>query len=571
MPGSISAAAKEPELALDRREGEPFLGHNQLLITGRVSAPGGVEAVTIRIAGAEHEAAILGLRFELSLDTSRWPAGAKPFSVAMRASDGRRVGVEGLAEVRPYSAPPADEAGLLAAVAAGLPAMWCEVPALDGGAIDPEKAEVRGWAIAPGGIDRVLVTIDSSHKVTALAGLPRPDLRWCFGEALAASAGFAVRLDPGELDAASHLLTVVAVAADGNAQGMAGTVETVQATPSRARAAAGGRIEPLPPQRLPRAAAEEAPPDLGLAGERYGCYALVGSLGLVGRALDVGCESGWGTAVLAGGMEGAVGVEISPPAVEEARSLRPGVADFVCADFTRLPFADDEFDLVTSFGSLGHVADPRGALGEMRRVARGDGLLAVSVDEEGAGAALLRRDPLGREALAQWLAESFVHVSVLRPRWVFGGAFDETGEPAALTRGQGGDEARARRGWVALASDAPLPVPPPLVLLDAAGVEDERHLLTEQWRERSVLAEVRMATLRTEVHYTTHALLETLEREQGRALGAEDELAAARQQLDRLETERRSLLDSASWRATRPMRDLAARLRARKRRGAGPL
>jgi SAM-dependent methyltransferase len=540
------------------------------LITGRVSAPGGVEAVTVTIAGAEHEAAIRGLRFELSLDTSRWPAGATPFSVAMRASDGRRANAEGVAEVRPYAAPPADEAGLLAAVAAGQPAMWCEAPALEGGAIDPEKAEVRGWAIAPEGIDRVLVTIDDSYRVAALLGLPRPDLRWCFGEAPAAAAGFAVRLDPEELGGDSHLLTVVAVAADGSAQGMAGTVETSRATPSRARAAAGGRIEPLPPQRLPRAAAVEAAPDLGLAGERYGCYALAGALGLGGRALDVGCETGWGTAILAASMEGAVGVEVSPLAVEEAESRRPGVADFVCADFTRLPFDDGEFDLVACFGGLGHVADPRAALAEMRRVAREGGLLAVSVEEEGAGETLLRRDPLGREALAEWLAESFAHVSVLRPRWVFGGVLDEAGGSAALT-GLGGSEVGARRGWIALASDATLPTPPPLVLLDTAGVEDERRLLTEQWRERSVLAEVRMATLRTEVHYTTHALLGTLEREQDRALGAEDELAAARRQLDRLETERRSLLESTSWRATRPMRDLAARLRARRGRGPGPV
>jgi SAM-dependent methyltransferase len=561
VPGRISATDREPVLVLDRREGEPFLGHNDLLISGRISSVGGAETVTVTIAGGSYEAAVLGSRFELALDTSAWPAGPKPFSVAVRASDGRSARAEGVADVWPYSAPPPDEAGLLGAVAAGRPAMWCEAPDLDGGAIEAEKAEVRGWAIAPEGIDRVLVTIDGRRRLPALLGLPRPDLRWGFGDELAAAAGFAVRLHPEELDGDSHLLTVVAVAADGSAQGMAGMIEVSRAASPR-RAAEDSRVEPLPPQRLPRAADDDSTSDLALACERYGCYALVSSLGLTGRALDVGCESGWGTAILAERMEGAVGVEISPPAVEEAATRWAGAAEFLAADFTRLPFGDAEFDLVACFGGLDHVGDPRGALAEMRRTVRSDGVLAVAVGDGGATGPLLCRDPLGREPLAEWLAESFAHVSVLRPRWVFGGALDGAAGSTERIAGPAGALAAERRGWLALASDTPLPPPPDLVLLDAVGVEDERRLATEQWRERSVLAEVRMATLRTEVHYTTHALLETVEREQTRALGAEDELAAARSQLDLLSEERRALLESASWRTTRPLRNLAARLRA---------
>jgi demethylmenaquinone methyltransferase/2-methoxy-6-polyprenyl-1,4-benzoquinol methylase len=49
----------------------------------------------------------------------------------------------------------------------------------------------------------------------------------------------------------------------------------------------------------------------------------------------------------------------------ESRSGRPG---FVGADALRLPFADGSFDAITVGYGLRNVADPRGALAEMRRV-----------------------------------------------------------------------------------------------------------------------------------------------------------------------------------------------------------
>ncbi len=58
-------------------------------------------------------------------------------------------------------------------------------------------------------------------------------------------------------------------------------------------------------------------------------------------------------------------------------ALAPGDADVV-ADEDRLPFADASFDLVVSAGGLASVSDLPGALVQVRRVLRPDGLFAAA-------------------------------------------------------------------------------------------------------------------------------------------------------------------------------------------------
>jgi SAM-dependent methyltransferase len=80
-----------------------------------------------------------------------------------------------------------------------------------------------------------------------------------------------------------------------------------------------------------------------------------------------------------------VNVDISMPLLELGalwyRSRAPAdvaanVA-FLCADAYRLPFDDDTFDVVAMFATLHHFAEPEALLAECRRVASGDGLVAV--------------------------------------------------------------------------------------------------------------------------------------------------------------------------------------------------
>ena len=88
-------------------------------------------------------------------------------------------------------------------------------------------------------------------------------------------------------------------------------------------------------------------------------------------ALDVGCGPGVLLAELASrlGVENVAAVDPSQPFIEAARVAVPG-ADVRLAAAEELPFADDEFDVVTSQLVVNFMADADAGLAEMRRVAR---------------------------------------------------------------------------------------------------------------------------------------------------------------------------------------------------------
>jgi arsenite methyltransferase len=119
------------------------------------------------------------------------------------------------------------------------------------------------------------------------------------------------------------------------------------------------------------------------------------------RLLDVG--SGMGTSVLLAarefGCRGA-GVDYGAEAVRGARRVADAAGlgdrvDFVTGDAGALPFAEGEFDAVLCECSLSTFPDKGGAVGEMRRVLRAGGRIAISdvvVDPERIPAEL--RDPI---------------------------------------------------------------------------------------------------------------------------------------------------------------------------------
>ena len=90
----------------------------------------------------------------------------------------------------------------------------------------------------------------------------------------------------------------------------------------------------------------------------------------VGRSvLDIGCNDGYGTVMLATGARRAVGIDVVPQAIEIARG-RPEAAhiEFMLVDGGRLPFADATSDVVTAFQVIEHVDDVAAILGEIHRV-----------------------------------------------------------------------------------------------------------------------------------------------------------------------------------------------------------
>jgi SAM-dependent methyltransferase len=92
--------------------------------------------------------------------------------------------------------------------------------------------------------------------------------------------------------------------------------------------------------------------------------------------LDIGCGIGYVVALYAAGGARVTGVDIAARSVELTRDrLRVfGLdADIRKADAEALPFADESFDLVTSFGVLHHTPNTQTAIREAIRVLRPGG------------------------------------------------------------------------------------------------------------------------------------------------------------------------------------------------------
>lgn len=90
--------------------------------------------------------------------------------------------------------------------------------------------------------------------------------------------------------------------------------------------------------------------------------------------LDIACGTGYGIGLLKQTANFVVGVDIDNDALAEAK--REG--DVARADGLRLPFADESFDIVTSFETLEHLHERAAFLRELRRVLHTEGRLILS-------------------------------------------------------------------------------------------------------------------------------------------------------------------------------------------------
>ncbi len=97
--------------------------------------------------------------------------------------------------------------------------------------------------------------------------------------------------------------------------------------------------------------------------------------------LDVGCGPGTITLDIAGRVRPGrvIGVDSSAAVIEQARADAANVenVEFATGDIYTLDFDDASFDVVHAHQVLQHVPDPVGALREMRRVCKPDGVVAA--------------------------------------------------------------------------------------------------------------------------------------------------------------------------------------------------
>jgi SAM-dependent methyltransferase len=103
------------------------------------------------------------------------------------------------------------------------------------------------------------------------------------------------------------------------------------------------------------------------------------------RVLDVACGAGLGLEMLLRTGARPVGVDLDPAALADARLTAPR-ATLVRADAARLPLSDQAIDVVVSFETIEHVADPAALAAELRRILRPGGCLVLSTPNRDFGA-----------------------------------------------------------------------------------------------------------------------------------------------------------------------------------------
>lgn len=114
--------------------------------------------------------------------------------------------------------------------------------------------------------------------------------------------------------------------------------------------------------------------------EHYHRYALASRWCKGLRTLDAACGEGYGSALLSQSAASVEALDISEAAIAHARQRYGDIPNlnFQVADCTALPFADNEFDCITSFETLEHLEAQDQLLSEFRRVLKPGGFLALS-------------------------------------------------------------------------------------------------------------------------------------------------------------------------------------------------
>ena len=95
--------------------------------------------------------------------------------------------------------------------------------------------------------------------------------------------------------------------------------------------------------------------------------------------LDLGCGSGYGSAILARSARYVIAVDISSEAISYARQSypQPGI-HYLIANCSRLPISTGSLDLVVCFEVVEHLNEQQQLLEETARVLKPDGLLVIS-------------------------------------------------------------------------------------------------------------------------------------------------------------------------------------------------
>lgn len=122
--------------------------------------------------------------------------------------------------------------------------------------------------------------------------------------------------------------------------------------------------------------------------------------------LDAGCGVGYGAELLAEAAQRVIGLDISPPALEYARSryAAPNL-EYLEGDVRALPLPDNAAEVVTCFEVLEHVAEGEQVLAEFGRVLCSEGVLLISTPNKNLYAA--KNVPANRFHRREYSLEEF--------------------------------------------------------------------------------------------------------------------------------------------------------------------
>lgn len=90
--------------------------------------------------------------------------------------------------------------------------------------------------------------------------------------------------------------------------------------------------------------------------------------------IDIGCNHGYGSQVIAGKAASVTGIDISQEAIAIAQQNNSmSNLQFMLAQADKLPFPDANFDAAVSFQVIEHIGDTNAYLAEIRRVVKPGG------------------------------------------------------------------------------------------------------------------------------------------------------------------------------------------------------
>ena len=119
--------------------------------------------------------------------------------------------------------------------------------------------------------------------------------------------------------------------------------------------------------------------DPDLWNEHVARYAFAARMAAGRRVLDAGCGAGYGAAELAREAREVLAIDVSPEALDYARSrYQTANLRFEGASCLEIPAPDASFELVVAFEIIEHLEDWRAFLREARRVLTPDGRFLVS-------------------------------------------------------------------------------------------------------------------------------------------------------------------------------------------------